>query len=485
MTDDTSSTRPTDEQHENRRPPSSVLAGLRDATIPLATTDPAAAADGDGSAPGDLAPVGDRLADAAVVGLGEATHGTREFFRLKHRILEELVVEHGVRAFAMEANLPEAMALDDYVAHGEGDPREALAGVYFWTWQTEEVLAMLEWLRAFNADRPREDRVRVHGFDAQYAHGAVDRLREHFDAVDPAFLATVDGDLDVLDDDGEPPTQSEHVAERAAAADRVLPQLREHLAENRDAHVAATAAEAHERVRRYVAVIEQAVDYALALDDFDDGEDDEFDPDALEGLIRTRDAAMAENVAWLREHTGADTLVLWAHDAHLNRVEQARPEGDVTAPSLGHHLAERHGEAYYALGFSFAGGAFQATSEGADGESDGGEYGLREQYVDGSVPGTFDAAVDALDEPLAFVDVRAASTDERTADWLATPREQFRTGGTYDTDDPTDQLVEYAYADAFDGVCFVAETTRARPLDGVDAVPDEDAGGDEGVGGGD
>jgi erythromycin esterase len=481
MPNETNSTRRTDEQHEKHLPSAGVRAGLRDATVPVGTTDPAAATGA------DLASVGDRLADAAVVGLGEATHGTREFFQLKHRLLRELVVEHGVRAFAMEANLPEAMALDEYVARGDGDPSDALAAVYFWTWQTEAVLAMLEWLRAFNEGRPLADRVRVYGFDAQYTRGAVERLREHFDTVDPAFLAAVDDDLDVLDDEAEPPTEpsTETIEERMEVADRVLPRLREHLAANRDASVAATSAESHERVTRYVDVIEQAVDYAAALDAFDDGGDDadddagdeDFDDDAMAHLMRMRDGAMAENVAWLREHAAAETLVLWAHDAHLNRVEQAGPDGNVAAPSLGAHLAQRHGDDYYALGFSFATGAFQAMSEGADGE-----YALREQRVDGPAPGTFDAAMDALDEPLAVLDVRAASTDERTAQWLAEPREAFRTGGTYDTDDPTDQLVEYAYADAFDGVCFVAETTRARPLPGVDAVPDD---ADDGRGEGD
>jgi erythromycin esterase len=464
MTNETNSTRKTDEQHENHRPSVSVRAGLRDATIPLATTDPAA---GTGE---DLAPVADRLADAAVVGLGEATHGTRECFQLKHRLLRELVAEHGVRAFAMEANLPEAMVLDEYVAHGDGDPRDALAGVYFWTWQTESVLAMLEWLRAFNADRPLADRVRVFGFDAQYTHGAVDRLRQHFEAVDSAFLDDVAADLAVLDDDGEPPTEVDAavLAERTRVVEDILPRLREHLVDHRERHVAATSTQAVECAERYVAVVEQAVDYAVALDD--GAGDDGLDDDALERLVRMRDEAMAENVAWLCEHTGADTLVLWAHDAHVNRVEQALVGRDASAPSMGAHLAERHGEAYYVLGFSFARGAFQAVSEGADGE-----YGLREQRVDGPVPGTFDEAMDALDEPLGVLDVRAASADDRTADWLAAPREAFRTGGTYDTDDPTDQLVEYVYADAFDGVCFVADTTRARPLDGVDAVADDGA----------
>lgn len=462
MTDDTEPTVTTDEQHEDT-PPASVHEGLRDATTPLATTDPTTDA-------ADLAPVGERLADADVVGLGEATHGTREFFELKHRLLRHLVVEYGVRAFAMEANLPEAMAIRDYIVHGDGDPREALAGVYFWTWQVESVLAMVEWLRAFNTARPRDDRVEFYGFDAQYTHGAVERLRDHLDAVDPDILTDVDDDLDVVDDEGEPPHQADDIPERVEAADRVVPRLRDHFNECRAAHVDATSERAWERARRYITVIEQSVSYAEAMDE-SDGDLFEDDDAITERFIRERDRSMADNVAWIRDHAGAESLVLWAHDAHLNRVEHTLLDSDVSAPSLGRHLVERHGDDYYALGFSFGNGAFQAISEDDDGQSE-----LCEQHLDGPLPGTLDATLDGLDEPLAFIDLRAVREDERTADWLAEPRPQFRTGATFDTDAPENHLIEYVYADAFDGICFFAETTRARPIeDGGDADGEDTA----------
>lgn len=104
MTNDPKPTDTTGEQHENVGT-TSVREDLRDATIPLATTDP--------TIDDDLEPVGDRLADADVVGIGKATHGTREFFELKHRLIRHLVVEHGVRAVVLESNLLETMALHD------------------------------------------------------------------------------------------------------------------------------------------------------------------------------------------------------------------------------------------------------------------------------------------------------------------------------------------------------------------------------------
>lgn len=85
---------------------------------------------------------------ARIVALGEATHGTREFFKLKHRLVEFLVAEHGFTTFAIEANWPECEAAIEYVMNGVGDPAVALAGLHFWTWDTEEVLALIEWMRS-------------------------------------------------------------------------------------------------------------------------------------------------------------------------------------------------------------------------------------------------------------------------------------------------------------------------------------------------
>ena len=68
--------------------------------------------------------------------MGEATHGTHEFFQLKHRMLEFLVERMGFTVFGIEANWPESLAVNDYVLNGNGDPAKALAGFYFWTWNT-------------------------------------------------------------------------------------------------------------------------------------------------------------------------------------------------------------------------------------------------------------------------------------------------------------------------------------------------------------
>ena len=70
----------------------------------------------------DMAPLKAMVGDARIVALGEATHGSREFFQLKHRMLEFLVKEKGFTIFSINANMPEAYRLNDYVLEGKGDP---------------------------------------------------------------------------------------------------------------------------------------------------------------------------------------------------------------------------------------------------------------------------------------------------------------------------------------------------------------------------
>ena len=115
----------------------------------------------------DMQPLKKVIGEARLVALGEATHGTREFFQLKHRMLEFLVTEMGFTVFGIEATMPEAFDVNEFVLNGKGDPAGALAGLYFWTWDTEEVLDMIRWMRNYNADPHHEKKVKFYGFDAQ------------------------------------------------------------------------------------------------------------------------------------------------------------------------------------------------------------------------------------------------------------------------------------------------------------------------------
>ncbi len=130
------------------------------------------------------------IGQAQIVSLGEATHGSREFFQLKHRMLEFLASELGFSIFSIEANMPEAYRLNDYVLEGKGDPAQLLRGMYFWTWDTEEVLAMIRWMHTFN--RSGKGRIQFTGFDMQTSTVAASIVRDFTARYDAPFLPGVD-----------------------------------------------------------------------------------------------------------------------------------------------------------------------------------------------------------------------------------------------------------------------------------------------------
>ena len=136
----------------------------------------------------DLQKLKQVVGGARIVSLGEATHGSREFFQLKHRMMEFLASEMGFTIFSIEANMPEAYRLNDFVLTGKGDPKQLLKGMYFWTWNTEEVLDMILWMRDFN--KSGKGRVEFTGFDMQTPVVAAENACTFLAKYEPSYDST-------------------------------------------------------------------------------------------------------------------------------------------------------------------------------------------------------------------------------------------------------------------------------------------------------
>src|SRR5262245_48862011 len=190
---------------------------IRSRAIPLASVTA-------GAGFADLEPLRQIIGDARIVSLGEATHGTREFFQLKHRLLEFCVSELGFTVFGIEATFPESLAVNDYVLSGRGDPADALASTRFWTWDTEEVLALIEWMRGWN--QRHERKVKFYGFDMQFPPVAALELIDYLRRVAPELAAACEAPLTPLAADftsaryGRLPAPAREAAR--AAIERVL-----------------------------------------------------------------------------------------------------------------------------------------------------------------------------------------------------------------------------------------------------------------------
>ena len=130
----------------------------------------------------------DRFGEARIVLLGEATHGTAEFYRARAAITQHLVEHHGFRIVAIEADWPDAAHLDRFLVHRSETPfpGDAFARFPTWMWRNAEILSFVTHLRALNADRDWDARVRLRGLDVYSLEASMEAVLRYLDAVDPA-----------------------------------------------------------------------------------------------------------------------------------------------------------------------------------------------------------------------------------------------------------------------------------------------------------
>lgn len=396
----------------------------------------------------DLAPLGHRVADVDVVGLGEASHGTRECFRIKHRLFRHLVEEQGVRLLALEANFGATLAVNEYVLDGEGSAEAALTqSAIHASHQVESVRRLVEWIRSFNESRPREDRVRVHGVDVQHPESTAERLRAYLERVDPDALAAVADDLDALADGVPDVHDDEALAAHLDARASVVEALKSAFDGNEDEYVSASSRREYRVARRLVWALSKGREQFQTI----------ADGRAKQGAnVRVRDSAMAAQVQWLLRTEPVDNAVLWGHNAHLTRGDFGGGTVRHTQgiPSLGGNLARLSGLNYYAMGLLVGGGTVGAVHV-PSGEFR--RYDLPEPPAE-SVPDIFSR----VEAPLFFLDVAGLPDDSPLATWLDSRPGQFDVVGGY-RDTPVN-LVASDLRRQFDGVVFVAESTSSEPL---------------------
>lgn len=398
--------------------PDGVVHWIGKSAIPLTTVEAGHGFD-------DMVKLRKIVGHARVVGLGEATHGTREFFQMKHRMLEFLVEKMGFTVFAIEANFTESQAIDDYVLHGSGDAKAALAGAYFWTWHTAEVLDLIEWMRAYNADPKHKRKLRFYGVDMQTGAVAVKQLRDYLQKVDPDYAATVADQLTKMSNDA-------YLRAQAASLGPTIDALAERLDGRRRAYVAKSSRRAWQIARQNARLLAQQ----RAMNA------------STKGGYGERDAAMAANVEWISTVEPKGTrIVLWAHNGHVSKT------GYAGIDSMGAHLKKDLGKRYVNFGFVFDHGGFQALH---------GKNGVEALTVGDEPVDTLGATFARAGCSICVLDLRKLPAHSPAADWFGKPRRMREIGAVYTTED--DMLSAFDFPASYDALIFIDATTSARPL---------------------
>jgi protein-L-isoaspartate(D-aspartate) O-methyltransferase len=161
--------------------PGTVAKLIRESAEPISSIDTA-----------DVGSLLERIGGARVVLLGEATHGTSEFYRMRARITKELILRHGFNFVAVEADWPDAARVNQYLHHAPArqEQWQAFARFPTWMWRNREVLELVEWLRALNGEaRDGNRRASFYGLDLYSLFTSINAVINYLNGVDPAMAA--------------------------------------------------------------------------------------------------------------------------------------------------------------------------------------------------------------------------------------------------------------------------------------------------------
>lgn len=250
------------------------------------------------------------LAGRRVVMLGEATHGTSEFYELRAAITKELIAKHGFRIVAVEGDWPPCTKLSRWCQGLErGSSTEALGAFSrwpTWMWANEEVRGFAEWLKAFNQERVPDDQAGFHGLDVYSFFESVDAALEQAARLDPALAQRMRERYSCLD----PFARDERAYAKAllqfpeGCQDEITENLRDLLAQRLPAPSAGGEAlfDAVQNAR----IVANAEDYYRTMMH---GNEDSWN---------VRDRHMLETLETLLGHYGAGAkAVVWAHNTHI------------------------------------------------------------------------------------------------------------------------------------------------------------------------
>ena len=406
----------------------------------------------------------DQLATARVVLLGEATHGTHEFYRARALITGKLI-ERGFNAVAVEADWPDAYRINRYVRAEAGADRAAIDALKdfkrfpAWMWRNADVLDFIGWLRAHNEKQAPEKRAGFYGLDLYSLHASMNAVITYLDKVDPEAAQRARHRYACFDRFGEEMQEYAHAAGTGltdSCEREVLEQLtdiRRKAAQyrHRDGHIAADELFYAEQNARLVAHAEEYYRTMLGGHVASWNRRDRHMVDSLERLLAHLDAPAARGAA---NGAGKARAVVWAHNSHLGDA-RATEMGRGGELNVGQLVRERFGAAAMLVGFTTHAGTVTAASRW------GGEAERKD--VRPSLPGSYerlfhDAGIGRAALPIRTdLDLASALTGERlerAIGVLYLPRSERQS-----------HYFHASLANQFDVVLHFDETRAIEPLE--------------------
>ncbi len=401
---------------------------LKKSVIPISTVEA-------GNGFKDLMPLKDILKDKKIVGMGEATHGTSEFFKMKHRFFEFLVEEMGYRVFAMECNGGAGQVINDYILKGDSNMEDSLPALY----RTEEVKNMIKWMKEYNDDPSHKEKIKFYGFDMQGIVDTLPKLSYYLGRLDKELQTKVEEDtLNTI-------YRNDIKALTNEQLDSILlniNKVKKDMENSKEKYLNNNLQNEYELAIWNLNLVSQCAEYNRELN-----KSVNFMIQSVSAM-NIRDKYMAANVKWIQEHEGKlgnDKVMLWAHNVHVSYM-------DDFYKYMGKNLKEVYEDEYYSIGFEFSRGSFNTS-----GMSTG---TLTRIDIDNNGPEYLAYKFDKTQIPISFLDFNSASENKEVSEVLS--KNQAFNFGTLYYDESIEKSFQYIPKNLFDGLIYIKETTPSK-----------------------
>ncbi len=400
----------------------------------------------------DFDPLLKAAGDARFVLIGEASHGTHEFYRLRAQITKRLIAEKGFTAVAVEADWPDAYRVNQYVRFEseDEDAIDALAGFQrfpAWMWRNADVLDFIGWLRNYNEHR-HSQRVGFYGLDLYSLHASIRAVLDFLDKVDPDAAHRARYRYSCFENFGEDTQAYGYAAsfglskscENEAIGQWMEMRRRAADLAGRDGRVAQDAFFFAEQNAR---LVKNAEEYYRAM----------FQERVSSWNLR--DSHMAETLDALTHHLGPKSkIVVWAHNSHLGdaRATEMGHRGEL---NLGQLVRQRYGKDAVLVGFTTYHGTVTAAS-GWDGPAE-------RKHVRPALPGSYEALFHETGIPNFLL---LLGGKQETTSLLREPRLERAIGVIYlPRSERASHYFHAQIADQFDVILHFDETRAVEPLE--------------------
>ena len=297
----------------------------------------------------------DRFANARVLLLGEASHGTSEFYRARAAITRRLLEEHGFDTVAVEADWPDAATVDRHVRHKapRTDDEPPFTRFPTWMWRNEEFDGFVRWLKRHNERLAPDARVSFHGLDLYNLNASIGAVIDYLERMDPEAAATARRRYDCLKPWRDDPADYGRIAMReghARCEEGVVATLRDLLARQRDYDAAGSDEflDAAQNAR----LVANAEAYYRAV----------YHGSAASWNLR--DEHMFDTLDLLMRSKGPDAkAVVWAHNSHIGDARFTDMGESRDELNLGQLARENYGDAACLIGFGTHAGTVAAADD--------------------------------------------------------------------------------------------------------------------------